>query len=172
MLQVKSPHKLEEVHLALRRAIEHRGASLHALSPIDVSSRPAVYLLLHHPVYESLLTADPRLAAYLPCHIAAWDEGGAVTVVTGSPRKLAALLDRPDLSPLLDQLENTLLEALEEASQQAASLPVHSIDVARAPGRATEEQMNMRGTVPQRIDKRGTKVEDLAGTGKHDAQGG
>jgi len=32
--------------------------------------------------------------------------------------------------------------------------------------------MNMRGTVPQRIDNRGSKVEELAGTGEQDARGG
>jgi hypothetical protein len=37
---------------------------------------------------------------------------------------------------------------------------------------ATEEQIDMRDTVPQRIDKKGTKVEEQAGTGEHDSQGG
>jgi Protein of unknown function (DUF2934) len=37
---------------------------------------------------------------------------------------------------------------------------------------ATEEEVNMRGTVPQRIDSHGSKVEDIAGTGKQDAPGG
>jgi hypothetical protein len=37
---------------------------------------------------------------------------------------------------------------------------------------ATEEQVDMRDTVPQRIDKEGHKLEDLAGTGEHDSQGG
>ncbi len=37
---------------------------------------------------------------------------------------------------------------------------------------ATEEQVDPRATVPQRIDKAGTKVEDLAGTGEHDSSGG
>jgi hypothetical protein len=37
---------------------------------------------------------------------------------------------------------------------------------------ATEEQMSAGGAIPQRIDKRGTKVEDLAGTGEHDSSGG
>ena len=37
---------------------------------------------------------------------------------------------------------------------------------------ATEDQIDMRGTVPQRIDKLGTKVEDEAGTGVHDSSGG
>ena len=37
---------------------------------------------------------------------------------------------------------------------------------------ATEKQVDVKDTVPQRIDKKGTKVEDLAGTGEHDSSGG
>lgn len=37
---------------------------------------------------------------------------------------------------------------------------------------ATEDQVDMKDTVGQRIDRKGTKVEDLAGTGKHDSAGG
>jgi hypothetical protein len=37
---------------------------------------------------------------------------------------------------------------------------------------ATENQVDTRDTVPQRIDKHGTKIEDIAGTGEHDSSGG
>ena len=37
---------------------------------------------------------------------------------------------------------------------------------------ATEDQVNMRATVPQRLDKKGSKVEEIAGNGEVDAQGG
>jgi hypothetical protein len=37
---------------------------------------------------------------------------------------------------------------------------------------ATEDQVDMKDTVGQRIDRKGTKVEDLAGTGKQDSPGG
>ena len=37
---------------------------------------------------------------------------------------------------------------------------------------ATEDQMDMHGTVPQRTDRIGTKIEDLAGTGEQDSPGG
>ena len=37
---------------------------------------------------------------------------------------------------------------------------------------ATEEQVDLRDTVPQRINRVGTKVEDEAGTGEQDARGG
>ena len=37
---------------------------------------------------------------------------------------------------------------------------------------ATEDLIDVRATIPQRIDSHGTKVEDLAGTGQHDSPGG
>jgi len=37
---------------------------------------------------------------------------------------------------------------------------------------ATESKVDMRNTVPQHFDRKGTKIEDLAGTGEHDSQGG
>ncbi len=37
---------------------------------------------------------------------------------------------------------------------------------------ATEDQMDIRGAIPQRVDRRGTKIEDEAGTGEHDSAGG
>ena len=37
---------------------------------------------------------------------------------------------------------------------------------------ATEDQVDLKDTVPQRIDRIGTKVEDMAGTGEQDAPGG
>ncbi len=37
---------------------------------------------------------------------------------------------------------------------------------------ATEDQMDIRGAVPQRIDRQGSKIEDIAGTGEHDSRGG
>ena len=37
---------------------------------------------------------------------------------------------------------------------------------------ATEDQIDMAATIGQRIDKRGTKIEDEAGTGQIDSSGG
>lgn len=37
---------------------------------------------------------------------------------------------------------------------------------------ATEDQVDARATIPQRIDNKGTKLEDEAGTGEIDSSGG
>jgi len=37
---------------------------------------------------------------------------------------------------------------------------------------ATEDQIDMLDTVPQRVNREGTKIEDIAGTGEQDSMGG
>ena len=38
--------------------------------------------------------------------------------------------------------------------------------------RSTEEQMNLRATIPPRVDDRGSRIEELAGNGDLDSPGG
>jgi hypothetical protein len=38
--------------------------------------------------------------------------------------------------------------------------------------KSTEEEVDMAATIGQRIDKKGTKVEDEAGNGEIDSEGG
>jgi Domain of unknown function (DUF4342) len=67
-----------------------------------------------------------------------------------------------------------VVERAQTAARPAASASAaagHS-PVTDASAGATETQMNMAGTLPQHLDKKGTKVEDAAGTGQHDSQGG
>jgi hypothetical protein len=59
---------------------------------------------------------------------------------------------------------------MEEPSGPAKNPPPHERKLSGIG--ATENQMDSRDTVPQRIDKHGTKIEDLAGTGEHDSPGG
>ena len=40
------------------------------------------------------------------------------------------------------------------------------------PRTPTEEQVDMKDTVAQHSDNKGTKIEDLAGTGEQDSKGG
>jgi hypothetical protein len=58
---------------------------------------------------------------------------------------------------------------MEEA---AHGLPRPRVSAGPGDHLSTEEQVNMRATVPQRIDCLGTKVEELAGTGVPESQGG
>ena len=59
--------------------------------------------------------------------------------------------------------------AASAASGAGASPPHAASDASTG---ATEDRVNMSKTVPQHSDRKGTKLEDLAGTGEHDSQGG
>lgn len=54
----------------------------------------------------------------------------------------------------------------------AGSGPQTSSSVSDESVGATEEQMNMAGTVAEHSDNKGTKLEDEGGTGHHDSMGG
>jgi hypothetical protein len=57
-------------------------------------------------------------------------------------------------------------------ARAAGSGPQKTSDVTDDSVGAREEQMDMRDTVPEHSDNKGTKLEDLGGTGEHDSLGG
>jgi uncharacterized protein (DUF302 family) len=180
MIQVESSRQLEEMEAAVSRAAQKHGA--HVLSAIPFASllsaearRTAhdaiVFSVCHTGLYAALLAADVRFAAFLPCRIAAVRLGDSVRLEAMSPKHFSEYLSRPDLDHLVTPLEALLRDIMEEAAHAAAAQP-HAARPADAQLGAHEEQMSMRAPIPPRIDRRGTKVEELAGTGKIDAPGG
>jgi uncharacterized protein (DUF302 family) len=179
MLQVASEHPLLAVEAALRRAAQHEGSSVLSVTHVGqhLQDSPSaedafVFSICAGELYAALLAADIRTAAFLPCRVAAYTEGGRTVLATAPPLDLCRLLDRPDLAPLLAPLEGLLHRIMKDAAAPR-EVPATAVAGAHTGGLgATEDQMNVRGAIPQRIDCKGTKVEDLGGTGQHDAQGG
>ncbi len=179
MLQVNSRQKLEAVETSLRHAAQRHGAQV--LSVIHLghllrgregrSLQDAIVFNICQPdLSAALLAADLRFSAYLPCRIAAFEQGDAVTLQAISPSDVSRMLNRPDLDRLTLLLETTLAQIMQEAAQSAPAH--HPIATRHTDVGATEGQMNVRGSIPQRIDCHGTKIEELAGTGQHDSSGG
>ena len=178
MLQVRSQQKLEVLENALRRAANRHDAHVLAVSHVgqlvnDPASSDAISVTVcQEELYAALLAAEIRMAAYLPCRIAAYSKDGQAFLETVSPVEFCRLLNRPDLAPLAAPLAELLGRIMEDAAAPAAVALHGAASLGRGGLGATEEQVNARGSIPQRIDCRGTKVEELAGTGEHDAQGG
>lgn len=66
------------------------------------------------------------------------------------------------------------LEA-EQELQSRTGVPKRPRDSEKRPTAsvgATEDQVNSTRTVPERVDKHGSKIEEAAGTGTHDSLGG
>jgi uncharacterized protein (DUF302 family) len=180
MLRVESVHKLEEMEAAFCRVAQRHGAHVIAVTPLGallseevrrVAHDAISYTICHMELYGALLTADIRFSAFLPCRISANRHGDGVTLETMSPKHFCQHLNRSDLDRLVAPLETMLHELMEEAAKPIALHPPHLQQADMSLG-AREGQVSMRGSLPQRIDCRGTKIEDLAGTGKIDAPGG
>jgi hypothetical protein len=159
---------LTEMEPALRRAARRRRASISAVESLGPAT---VYSLSLPDAYSDLLAADIRFAAFLPLRICAYEQDRSVILLAASPVAFAHALGNARLEPLAASLE-TLLNALLDEVRRPMVLAARSGGHAESALGATEDQMNMRGTVPQRIDRRGTKVEEMAGTGEQDSPGG
>ncbi len=176
MLQIRSTHGFHATETRLRMATKQAGGTVLAIT--DMSSllrtgaagacaEPAAAMsltLCFTELYAPLLAADIRFAAFLPARVAVCENSAGTFIETISPRECCRVLHRPDLEPAAARLEDWLRGVIECASVSAASVA--------EPYKATEDQVNMRATLPQRVDCVGTKIEDLAGTGKVDSQGG
>lgn len=175
MLQIHTTQGLDQIEVGLRRAAERHGGAVLAVSRIgqlltdlDLKKADAIVFTLCFPsLYTPLLRSDIRFAAFLPSRVAACAVASGTFLEAIPPREYCNLLHRPEVEPLAAALGETLRVVMEEASHGHAKISDQPAEHA-----STEDQVNMRATVPQRIDCRGTKVEELAGTGVPDTQGG
>ena len=166
MLQAQTSQGLLQLQSRLRSAAECHGGSVLAIRPMSQMLRDdqkfqggdAVTVSLCFPdLYAPLLRSDIRFAAFLPVRVALCKRRDDVFLEAVSPREYCRLIQRPEVSVLAESLEETLRSVIAEAAGEH---------------RATEDMVNLRAALPQRIDRAGTKVEELAGTGKPDALGG
>ncbi len=179
MLQVISEQPLSSIEPALRRAAQREGSSVLSVTHVGQHLREAaspedafVFSICAAELYAGLLAADLRIAAFLPCRVAAYSEKGRTVLTALAPPDLGHMLNRPDLAPLLAPLESLLRRIMEDAAAPHEAPALVGAGVHTGGLGATEEQVNLRGSIPQRIDCKGTKVEELGGTGEHDSQGG
>ena len=181
MLEIRSAVKFEEIESAVRAAAQRHNSSVlvvsHLGQPQSAGAVPGardafVFTLCHSKLYAQLLAADIRFAGYLPCRVAAWPEGGGVKLQALTPSEYCSVIGRADLEPAAAPLENALREILEDAARPMAVAAQVRQAASPSPWAATEDMVNMRLALPQRIDCRGTKVEEEGGTGTHDAPGG
>ncbi|MGA3075729.1 MAG: DUF302 domain-containing protein [Bryobacteraceae bacterium] len=181
MLQIRSTVKLDDIELVLKAVAHRHNANVTVVSHLgqphhvhaDGGPREALVFTLYHPkLYTSLLAADIRFAGFLPCRVAAWPEGDGVMLQALTPSGYCRVLGRSDLESLAAPLDGVLQRILEDAAHPLTASARSRPGVETSRWGATEDQVNMQATLPQRIDYRGTKIEDEAGTGAHDSPGG
>jgi uncharacterized protein (DUF302 family) len=180
MIQVKSNRGLKEIERAIAVAAQHHNGSVLSTTHLGEllhgthASEPhhaIVLTICQSELYRPLLLADNRFAAFLPCRIAAVAYNGDVLLEAVSPIDFCRLLERGDLERLVLPLETVLRAIMQEAAAPVSGKAAVVASDMRRYG-ATEDQVNMRLALAPRIDCRGTKVEELAGTGAPETLGG
>jgi hypothetical protein len=173
MLQIHSTVKLDDIE-SIMKAVAHRhNANVTVVSHLGQLEKEALVFTFYHPkLHTALLEADIRFAGFLPCRVAAWPEAAGVMLQALSPSEFCGFLGRADLQPLTGPLDDVLRGILEDAAKPLTASARSRPGVETSRWGATEDQVNMQLTLPQRIDYRGTKIEDEAGTGTHDTLGG
>lgn len=173
MLEIRATVKLDEIESVLKAVAHRHNANVTVVSHLGQPHREALVFTLYHPkLYTALLAADIRFAGFLPCRVAAWPEADGVILQALAPSEFCRILGRSDLEPLAAPLDGVLRGILEDAAKPLTVSAKTRPGVETSRWGATEDQVNMRATLPQRIDYRGTKIEDEAGTGAHDSPGG
>ena len=181
MLQSRSTVKLDDIESVLKAVAHRHNANVTVVShlgqPHQVEAaegpREALVFTFYHPkLHTALLAADIRFAGFLPCRVAAWPEADGVMLQALAPSEFCRILGRSDLEPLTVPLDRILQGILEDAAKPLTVPARARPGVETSRWGATEDQVNMQATLPQRIDYRGTKIEDEAGTGAHDSPGG
>ncbi len=173
MLQIHSAVTLEHIEAVLKAAADRHNAHVTVVSHLGQGNLEALVFTFYHPkLHTALLTADIRFAGFLPCRVAAWSDQGGVVLQALTPSEFCGILQRADLVELAKPMDAVLQEILEEATKPLTATAKGRPGVETSRWGATEDQVNMQATLPQRIDYRGTKIEDVAGTGQHDTLGG
>ena len=180
MLRIGAQKPLAAIEPALIQAAQRRGLNILSVihlgqllqDQIPKRDQDAVVFTICRPDLSArLLAADIRFACFVPCRVAALEQAGSVTLEALTPSEMCHILGRGDLEELAAPLGELLREILEEAARPAPVACARAAAGGFGPG-ATEGMVNARASIPQPIDCKGTKVEELAGTGQHDAQGG
>jgi uncharacterized protein (DUF302 family) len=171
MLQIHSTVRLDDIESVLKNAADHHNAHVTVVSHLGQPKPEALVFTFYHPkMHTALLAADIRFAGFLPCRVAAWPESDGVTLQALTPSEFCGILDRPDLVALAKPMDAVLQSIMEDAAKPLVATAKKGVETSN--WGATEDQVNMRATLPQRINYQGTKIEDEAGTGTHDTLGG
>jgi len=181
VFEIRSSARLDEIESILKAAAQRHNAHVTVISHLGRAHHTAdasgptealVFTFYHPKLHTTLLAADIRFAGFLPCRVAAWPDAGGVMLQALMPSEFCRILGRPDLETQAAPLDDVLREIVEGAASPLTVAARARRESVPSRWAATEDQVNMRAALPQRIDYRGTKIEDEAGTGSHDAFGG
>jgi hypothetical protein len=119
-----------------------------------------VRALIHEGNVRRIIIKDDRGVTFMEIPLSVATLGVIVAPVLAAVGAVATLLSN----------FTVVVERAQRGS--GPSRPANGATAAGSGFGATEDQVDMKDTVAQRVDSKGTKLEDIAGVGEHDSQGG
>ena len=80
------------------------------------NSNEVMVFFCNFETLNKVLAIDPRLGLFLPCRITVVEKAGKVQVMSINPRYLSALYNNAELDTACDEMYNTYVEIIEEAT--------------------------------------------------------
>jgi hypothetical protein len=114
--------------------------------------------LIHEGNVRRIIVKDERGHTYVEIPLTVASIGVIAAPVLAAVGAIAALVAKFDI--------------VVERAPAGATPPGPGSPATDASVGATENKVDMHDTVAQRVNAKGTKLEDLGGTGTHDSQGG
>jgi hypothetical protein len=114
--------------------------------------------LIHEGNVRRIIIKDDQGVTYMEIPLSVATLGVIVAPVLAAVGAVATLLSN--------------FTVVVERAQRGKGRPATASASAGSGFGATEDQVDMKDTLAQRVDNKGTKLEDLAGDGQHDSRGG
>ncbi len=67
---------------------------------------------------KSVLESDISISTALPCRISVYEEAGQVKVATLKPTAVLSLFGRPEIEPIAEEVEQTMIRIIDAACSQ------------------------------------------------------
>jgi len=124
VLEYESSDSLETVVENIKRAAQGKNFRLIRVQTMDnglvdekdESKKEVIIYFCNFKLLNQALAVDSRVGLFLPCRITAYEQNGKVKVSSINPKRLSHLFNNNELDHLCDQMHQTYVEILEEAT--------------------------------------------------------
>jgi len=124
LFKVESTKKMDQVGRDLEKAVVAHKFGVMTVHDLNETmrkkgvqfERPCRIFEVCNPLQaKKVLEKNMDLSAFLPCRISVFTKGEKVILATLKPTALISLMNMPDLQPVAQEVEETLVQIMKEA---------------------------------------------------------
>lgn len=125
LIKLSTDKNVSEVAVALESAIQNNHFGLmqvHNLKEtmmkkgIELTSECMIFEVCQPQQAKKVLDQNMSVSTALPCRISIYEEGGKTILATLKPTILLAMFNSPQLEGVAQEVENTIIKIMKEAS--------------------------------------------------------